>query len=1243
MCLNCSCFSLNVRGIRDLTKRKALFLFCNSNRRDVYFLQETHSSVNDESFWSSQWGGKVLFSHGSTHSGGVMILFNYNFNGKILESHFSLEGRWIIAIVQSREAVFILCNIYGFNNSKSNEALFQTLSNKLASLKLKFPSAAVIMGGDFNEAPDLHLDRFPPRLNVNNFNLLINDLCSSLDLLDAYRHVHGNNISSFTWFKADLSQKSRIDLWLISDWLIPFINSCTISHAPLTDHAYIDLEISENQNSSKRHPGYWKLNTTFLQNPLYCSGIKDIIETFKGNTGSATANWELFKYECRRFSIRFGKRFSKEKELRSSAIIKDINNILCLSSPSDQDKEKLYLLKEDLDALYAEKAKGAFVRSRAKWLEFGERNSTYFFNLEKRRGELKKISTLDINGVLISDEAKISKFVADFYQQLYTSYFHSDSSKQFFSKVEQFIPNISEDSYTACEGEITVEEMDILITKTPHNKSPGPDGLPFEFYRSFWNDIKYFILDVFKECLDRGELAESMKQGIITLIPKSNKDKKFLDNWRPITLLNSDYKLLAALYARRLKPCLEEVISITQSGFMRGRHISNNIRLVLDLLDYSELVNDDALILFLDFYKAFDTVEHAFMYEALRHFGFGPNFMKTVQTLYKNITSNVSLSSGTSPRFVIGRGIRQGCPISPFLFLLVAELLNLYTINCLNIEGIKIADRSILISQLADDTCLFLKDKGQVPTILQALKLFSLASGLSVNQSKSEIMTVHHSDMSDVCGIKVKQTVRYLGITITKCPVERIDSNFSKCLLNAKTVFNCWSQRNLSIYGRVLLSKAEGISRLVYPALSLYVNPKMCSDIDRALFKFIWKNKTEYVKRKTIIRPFSEGGLNVLDFSTLNIIFKINWIKHCLSQSNSIWFYIPNLFFEQCGGLSFLLSCDFKYSKLPIKLSNFHKQSLEAWKLAFKHNFSPHSCILWNNQFVLSRNKSIFKKEWFDKGIIFLSDLLNANGEVYTFQEFFAFSGIRTTCREYNLLVKSISPKLLYLLRIHLGYNSADRQIPKLIIGGINIMDFKCNNSHIREYLIRGVSCYPIALRKWKQFFSIPSIEKIWSASNKYLLPNKVKEVHFKILHRYYPCNTFINKFKKDVSPKCSFCNLEDETLTHLFCKCIYSEGFWKRISNLIFDVFYKIVKIEESMIFFLNCKTGSEEVNNALEVLILFGKFHIHKTKIMSITPSFNFFCKDLNIFFESLTSITSNKKCIKTSRMLKNVMCKL
>ncbi len=110
-----------------------------------------------------------------------------------------------------------------------------------------------------------------------------------------------------------------------------------------------------------------------------------------------------------------------------------------------------------------------------------------------------------------------------------------------------------------------------------------------------------------------------------------------------------------------------------------------------------------------------------------------------------------------------------------------------------------------------------------------------------------------------------------------------------------------------------------------------------------------------------MIRNYKEGGLNALDFTTINQTFKINWIKNCLSNYNTLpWFWIPNLIFKCCGDLTFLLSCNFKCSKLPIKLSHFHKQAPESWKIVFKHNFSPHTCIIWNNENILSGNKSLF-------------------------------------------------------------------------------------------------------------------------------------------------------------------------------------------------------------------------------------------------------------------------------------------
>ena len=169
------------------------------------------------------------------------------------------------------------------------------------------------------------------------------------------------------------------------------------------------------------------------------------------------------------------------------------------------------------------------------------------------------------------------------------------------------------------------------------------------------------------------------------------------------------------------------------------------------------------------------------MFESLRKFGFGFSFIRIVQTFYKNINSNVSLVNGVSPRFTISsRGIRQGCPFSTFLFLLVTEFLNIFITRCVDVQGIVVAEHTFLISQLADHTCLFLKDEKQVPVILEALKTFSNASGLTVNRNKSEIISIHNLEKGHIEGIEVKSSVRYLGILINKSPKDRILDHFSQ-------------------------------------------------------------------------------------------------------------------------------------------------------------------------------------------------------------------------------------------------------------------------------------------------------------------------------------------------------------------------------------------------------------------------------------------------------------------------------
>ena len=219
--------------------------------------------------------------------------------------------------------------------------------------------------------------------------------------------------------------------------------------------------------------------------------------------------------------------------------------------------------------------------------------------------------------------------------------------------------------------------------------------------------------------------------------------------------------------------------------------------------------------------------------------------------------------------------------------------------------------------------------------------------------SKCEILPLHNSNKSTIENIPVKNSVKYLGIFITKDLPARQQLNFSNRIKKIKSIFNLWLQRDLSVLGRVLLSKAEGLSRFVYPSLSLYVNEQTATQINKIFLDFIWRNKPHKLKKGVLSNSKAEGGLEVLDFIDTVNTFKVNWLRNCLKNPDSIWYFIPNFIFNKIGGLSFLLKCNFLPNRLPLQMSKFHQQTLLAWKLAFVHNFSPHKTFLWNNSNIL--------------------------------------------------------------------------------------------------------------------------------------------------------------------------------------------------------------------------------------------------------------------------------------------------
>ena len=295
----------------------------------------------------------------------------------------------------------------------------------------------------------------------------------------------------------------------------------------------------------------------------------------------------------------------------------------------------------------------------------------------------------------------------------------------------------------ACDAILTEKECAEALKCMDFEKTPGTDGLPAEFYKLFWNDISTYLLSALNFAFESGCLSISPNRGIIKLIPKKDTEPFFIKNWRPITLLNTDYKIAAKAIANRLKSVIPKLINNDQTGFIKGRFIGENIRLIDGIIQYAAQHNVPGLLLFIDFEKAFDSLEWPFILDTLRFFGFGPSIIKWIKTFYCKIESCILNNGWSSNFFQPQRGVRQGCPLSPYLFILAAEMLAKTIRSNRRIKGIYVDKNEVKISQYADDTTLILDgSRESLVAALQTLEDFSKISGLRLNDSKTEALWI---------------------------------------------------------------------------------------------------------------------------------------------------------------------------------------------------------------------------------------------------------------------------------------------------------------------------------------------------------------------------------------------------------------------------------------------------------------------------------------------------------------------
>ena len=449
--------------------------------------------------------------------------------------------------------------------------------------------------------------------------------------------------------------------------------------------------------------------------------MKTVIEQSKLEPSSdKRKQFDYIKFKvkefCRKKSIELAK-INKENMKSLEQKIKCAQERLQIDPTNIEIHQQLSDAQNSLDGHYQRIHKGLVLKSRTQYYEEGEKCTQFFLNSIKNNTNKTTIRQIKLNesSQIIDDPSLIMDELGSFYKTLYTS--QREPEMYTFMEAEtwiqdlknrELIPQLSEDDIELLSKNLELEDLEAALKTTSPNKSPGNDGLPYEFYTHFWSEIKDPLFESLNEGLSEGELSTSQRQSTIRLIPKKDKDLLFIKNWRPLNQSNCDNKLLARVFAFLLLLVIDKLIHPSQVAYIRNRYIGEGIRTIEGIIEYLRENNLEGYLLSIDFEKAFDSLEWDYLWLVLEAFGFPLVFINKIKVMYKNIEACV-LNDGTSTMyFTLSRCIKQGCPLSGLLFILAIELLLIRIRHEQTVQGIVVRNTEIKASAYADDVVNFL-------------------------------------------------------------------------------------------------------------------------------------------------------------------------------------------------------------------------------------------------------------------------------------------------------------------------------------------------------------------------------------------------------------------------------------------------------------------------------------------------------------------------------------------------------
>ena len=428
-------------------------------------------------------------------------------------------------------------------------------------------------------------------------------------------------------------------------------------------------------------------------------------------------------------------------------------------------------------------------------------------------------------------------------------------------------PRLTAARAASCDGLVTEHEVITALRQVGCNKSPGLDGLPYEFYLRLSPMLVPILKDVFNHWFAQGSIPGQVTKGVITLLRKGKRHggEENFDDFRPLTLLNTELKILAKILANRLQVVITDLIEPDQSYAVKGRSIQDNLHLIRSIIEGTE-DDAEAALISLDQSKAFDRVDHRFLGSVLEAAGFNPDFRKWIFVLYDRPTVAVQVNGKLSESFAVSRSVRQGCPLSPLLYILALEPL----LRNLRDEATTPVLRGIAlpggtrarVSAFADDVTVFVSCHTDVQAVVEALARYEKVTGAVFNRSKSVGLRLGAwTGVNSLPGIFswTDGPVRILGVWFG--PGLQLEKNWSEVQIKVESAVKTWVRRKLSLKGR-----AEACATYVFPLIlyRLSVLPLPARRLTRLqghLDSLLWDEGKHYVCREVCVQSAGEGGL----------------------------------------------------------------------------------------------------------------------------------------------------------------------------------------------------------------------------------------------------------------------------------------------------------------------------------------------------------------------------------------------